>query len=127
MSCFRELKTVTRRHQTRLKGIIMSTQALGFYVDVFQSMSTTHVYSRLDGDVLAKGESAPPEGFYALSYKPWIVQVAEQDASGAWHVRHYGAPHMRKAQAIAECDRLGVAPNYVSHHSDSVKGMVIAR
>lgn len=103
------------------------SQSICFSVDVFQSMSTTHVYSRLGGDVLANGESAPEEGFYALSYKPWIVQVAEQDASGAWHVQHYGAPHMRKAQALAECDRIGATPNYVSHHVDYVKGMVITR
>lgn len=105
----------------------MSTQTLGFSVDVFQSTSTTRVYSRLDGDVLAKGESAPPEGFYALSYKPWIVQVAEQDTSGTWHVRHYGSQHMRKAQALAECDRIGVVPSYVSHHKDHVNGRVITR
>lgn len=105
----------------------MSTQTLGFSVDVFQSMSTTHVYSRLDGDVLANGESAPLEGFYVLSYKPWIVQVAEQDASGTWHVRHYGSQHMRKDHALAECDRIGVTPNYVSHHKDHVKGRVITR
>ena len=96
-------------------------------VDVFQSMSTTHVYSRLDGDVLEKGESSPDEGFYVLMYKPWIVQIAERDANNVWHVRHYGSPHMRKAHAIAECDRLGVVPNYVSHRHDYVNGMICSK
>lgn len=96
-------------------------------VSVFQSLSTTSVYSHLDGDLLEHGEPVPSEGFYALLYRPWIVSIQERDSAGVWQMIHYSAPHMRKEHALAECERLGVVPSYVSHHQDYVHGMVCGR
>lgn len=63
-----------------------------------------------------------------MSIKSEYVEAKRRyDDAMAWYVRHYGAPHMRKAHAIEECEKLGIVPNYVSHHRDYVNGMICAK
>lgn len=109
-----------------MKTTANAIQARRCYTTVTQSMSTTHLYSDLFGaEVRTSGAGqAPPEGFYVLSYKPWLLQIQEQGDDGVWRGVS-DEEFMRKEHALEAAARQGVDLDYVSHHRDDVRGYVI--
>lgn len=97
-----------------------TTRATQFEASVFQSMSTTNVYSDVVGHERTEGGQ-----FHVLSFKPWVLQVSER-IDGVWHLVHHES-FMRKGQAIADAERQGIVLDYVSHHKDYVRSCVLGQ
>jgi hypothetical protein len=106
-----------------------SAAPIKFYATVTQGMFQTSFYSDLGGEEVRFDGSGTvaEEGGYALSFKPWHLQVQEQGADGVWRMVHTSEGFMRKDQAIADAERQGIALDYVSHHKDYVKGWLLGR
>ncbi len=116
----------TTRIVTDMKNATQAPRITGTYSTVAQGMSSDTYYSDLFGaNVHESGAGqSPPEGFYVLDVKPWLLQVQEE-RDGAWHMV-YTARFFRKADALTDAERQGIVPDYVSHHHDRVRGVAIA-
>lgn len=91
---------------------------------VWQSLSSDRLYTSLLGSEVHTGGAASPDGFYALTWKPWLLQVQEQGDDGVWRLVTHQT-FMRKADALADAARQGIDLDYVSHHDDYVRGVAI--